>query len=155
MGQVFRGTAAPSFVGSPTPMADFALQVSVFYISPYTSSANERPLMPALYRVRLQADGSMVRELIATGIERMQIQYGRLSTAPDTQYVDTLTGSSWDSSVTAWDDVNSVRVWLLARTNTVEPGYLNTTTYVMGDSSFTVNDGYRRQLFTTVVQLRN
>ena len=83
------------------------------------------------------------------------MQYGRLSTAPDTQYVDALTGTSWDSSVTAWDDVNSVRIWLLARTSTLEPGYLNTTTYVMGDASFTANDGYRRQLFTTVVQLRN
>ena len=44
--------------------------------------------------------------------------------------------------------------WLLARNTFIEPGYANTTTYSMGDVSYTVNDGYRRQLFTTTVQLR-
>lgn len=154
-GQVFRGNSPPSFLGSPTPLADFALQVSAFYISPYTISAAESPRVPALYRVRLRADGTMAPEVVATGIERLQVQYGRLTTAPDTQYLDTLAGTSWDSAVTEWDDVNSVRIWLLARTLTAEPGYLNSNTYVMGDSSYTVNDGFRRQLFSTVIQLRN
>ena len=49
----------------------------------------------------------------------------------------------------------SVRIWLLARNVTPEPGYQNTQTYAMGDQSYTVNDSFRRQMFTTVVQLRN
>jgi hypothetical protein len=44
---------------------------------------------------------------------------------------------------------------LLARTAKVENGYSNTTSYAMGDQTYTVNDGFRRQLFTAVVQLRN
>ena len=159
-GQVHRTTAGavviPSFTGSPTPLASFPVQIYVYYISPFTTSATESPLVPALYRVSLQTDGSMVRELVASGIEQMQVQYGRLTTVPDTQYFDTLTGTSFDASPnSAWDEVNSVRIWLLARNSTPEPGYVNSQTYQMGNQSYTVNDNFRRQLFTTVVQLRN
>lgn len=49
-----------------------------------------------------------------------------------------------------------MRIWLLARNTTPEPGYTNTTPYTLGDQAqFIPNDGFRRQLFTTVVQLRN
>jgi len=158
-GQVFRATAAPvtapSFTGAPTPLASFAVQIYVYYISPFTVAANETPLIPALYRVALLADGSMARELVASGIERMQVQYGRLI-VPDTRYFDSVAGTSFDAAPNSpWDDVNQVRIWLLARNATPEPGYLNTQTYQMGNQPYTVNDNFRRQLFTSVVQLRN
>jgi hypothetical protein len=51
--------------------------------------------------------------------------------------------------------VNSVRIWLLARNARAETGYSNTNSYVMGDVTYTVNDSFRRQLFSAVVQLRN
>jgi len=42
------------------------------------------------------------------------------------------------------------------RNSTPEPGYVNTTTYAMGDQNFVATgDGFRRQLFSSVVQLRN
>ena len=159
-GQVFRGTAAPVvppvFTGAPVPLASFAVQIYVYYISPFTTSAAETPLVPALYRVALAADGTMQRELVASGIERMQVQYGRLTTFPDTQYFDSIAGTSFDTTPnSAWDEINSVRIWLLARNAAPEPGYTNTNTYVMGSQPYTVNDNFRRQLFTTVVQLRN
>ena len=158
-GQVFRGATAPTFTGAPLPLANFPLQTYVYYISPFTVAATEVPLVPALYRVTLDNTGAMVRELVASGIERMQVQYGRLSTVPDTQYTNTLTGASWSADAalrTDWEDVNAVRIWLLARNATPEPGYVNTNTYAMGSAAdFTPNDGFRRQLFTTVVQLRN
>ena len=159
-GQIFRGTAAPVvapvFTGSPVPLASFAVQIYVYYVSPFTSSAAESPLVPALYRVALAADGTMQRELVASGIERMQVQYGRLTTVPDTQYFDSIAGTSFDTTPnSAWDEINSVRIWLLARNATPEPGYANTNTYVMGNQPYAVNDNFRRQLFTTVVQLRN
>lgn len=155
VGEVFRGTTAPAFTGSPTPLANFAVQIYVYYISPFTTSSTESPRVPALYRVSLQSDGSMARELVASGIEHFQVQYGRLSTVPDTRYYDTVTGTPTNAASTDWDDVNSVRIWLLARNATAEPGYANTNSYVMGDQTYTVNDSFRRQLFTTVVQLRN
>ncbi len=159
VGQVFRRDVTPApppvFTGAPTPVGSFAERIYVYYISPFTVAANEDPQVPALWRVALLADGSMARELVASGIEHMQLQYGRLTTALDTQYTDTVTGTSFNPGSTSWDDVNAVRIWLLARNAVPEPGYVNTTTYVMGDQTITANDNFRRQLFTSVVQLRN
>ena len=155
-GQVFRGTTGPTFTSPSFTPQDFAVQIYVYYISPFTVSATESPVVPALFRVSLMTDGTMQRELVASGIERMQVQYGRYSTALDTQYLDVLTGASSEATSTAWDDVNSVRIWLLARNSTPEPGYVNSNSYVLGDQvAFVPNDGFRRQLFETVVQLRN
>lgn len=164
-GQVFRSTATPVRPTFPVeqrvPLGTFTLQTYVYYISPFTVSANENPKVPALWRVALQPDGSMARELVVSGIERMQIQYGLQQRdgagTIQTQYVNTLAGGSSDNEVTAeqWDLVRSVRVWLLARSATAEPGYVNNQTYLMGSQDFTPNDGFRRQLFSTIVELRN
>ena len=158
-GQVYRATTAPvvppTLAPGAAPLADFAVRAYVYYVSPFTVSAAESPQIPALKRVALLADGSMARELVASGIERMQVQYGRLTTALDMQYLDTLGGSSFDTAITAWDDVNAVRIWLLARSTTSEPGYQNTLTYPMGDQPLTANDNLRRQMFSAIVQLRN
>jgi len=162
-GQLFRSTVGvpvpPPFTGSTQLASTFEVQIFVYYVSPFTVSAAETPLVPSLRRMTLQTAGAnagtMVDELVASGIERMQVQYGRLTTAPDTQYLNTVAGTSSDALETAWDEVNSVRIWLLARNTTAEPGLSNTTTYAMGDANFTAGDNFRRQLFTTVVQLRN
>jgi hypothetical protein len=105
----------------------------------------------------------MAEELVAGGIEDMRIQYARTLTNNTTQYFEasSMNGSSSDAGVTDWDDVNAARIWLLARNTSIEPGYANTSTYTMGTSTYPRNpasspsDGYRRQLFNTVVQLRN
>ena len=164
-GQLFRSAVGggtptlPPFTGSTQIPATFEVQIFVYYISPFTVSAAENPLVPSLRRVALQTTGAnagtMVDELVASGIERMQVQYGRLTTAPDTQYLNTLPGTSADAAATAWDEVHAVRIWLLARNSTPEPGFVNNTTYAMGDANVTPGDNFRRQLFTTVVQLRN
>ncbi len=162
LGEVYRGTGAaalagaPVLSGAPTPQADFALQEAVYYIGKDDNDAT----MPALRRVTLVAD-AMVDEMVVSGIEQMQVQYGRLDTASNTQYynADSISGGPSDSPVTsttyAWDEVNSVRIWLLARTAKAETGYSNTTSYVMGDKTYTVNDSIRRQLYTAVIQMRN
>lgn len=159
-GQVFRGAVVPVFTGTATPLASFAIQEYVYFIRPWTVSATENPQIPALCRVALQANGTMATELVASGIERMQVQYGSLSTIPDMQYNNTLNGTSSDSPVTnpsyQWDEVDLVRIWLLARNTTAEPGYVNSTSYSMGNApDYVPNDGFRRQMFTTVVQVRN
>lgn len=144
----------PCIAGTPSQgLDDFALQVSVYGIGPSSDDAT----LPALYRMTLQADGSMAPELIANGIEHLQVQYGRATTDLNTRYYDAdgVSGSSVDTVATEWDDVSSVRIWILARSATVEPGYTNTNTYTMGDASYTVNDGFRRNLRSAVVHLRN
>lgn len=161
-GQMFRGTTVPNWAGPPAPLASFQMQAYVYFVSPFTVSATESPLIPALRRVSLNpgvaADPAMTSELVASGIEHMQVQYGELTTASATQYFDTLVGSSFTPGFTRWENVNSVRIWILARNATPEPGYSNTNVYVMGNQTYDFSaapDNFRRQLFTTVVQLRN
>ncbi len=151
-GQIYQGAPVPVLAGSP--LATFRLNVYVYYISPFTGA--ELPMVPALFRVSLNRSGAMVSELVASGIERMQVQYG-IRDGADTQYLDAPPGdSSNPADPGRWSKVNSVRIWLLARNATAEPGYVNNTAYAMGDApAFTPADGFRRQLFTTVVQLRN
>lgn len=144
----------PCINGTPSQgLDDFSLQVNVYGIGPSTDDAT----IPALYRIALQADGSMTSELVANGIEHLQVEYGRYTTDLNTRYFNAsaISGSSVDTAVTEWDDVSSVRVWILARSATVEPGYTNTNTYTMGDVSYTVNDGFRRNLRSALVHLRN
>lgn len=164
-GQVFRGAVAPVFPGAASAAANYAVEIFVYYVRPYTVAVTEDPQIPALVRSRLGPNGLMTSELVASGIERFQVQYGRLATDLNTQYLNAdailnqssgVAATSSDTVSTDWDDVNSVRIWLLSRNSTAEPGYVNTTPYALGDlPAFIPNDGFRRQLFSTVVQLRN
>lgn len=148
-GEYFQGPAAPDFSGTnrQPPYNDHMLEETVYYISPYTTSANESPRIPALFRMRLGAGPAMVPELVAAGVENLQVRFGRFD-ATGTQYLDA-------SSVTDWDSISSIQVSLLMRGTAPEPGYTNTTTYDLGNQQIQVNDGYRRLLYGTVVQLRN
>lgn len=161
-GQMFRGSTPPAWSGPPVPLASFQMSTYVYFVSPFTVSAAERPLVPALRRISLNPGGAtnpvMASELVASGIEHMQVQYGVLTTAPATQYLDSVSGASFASGFTDWESVRSVRIWILARNANPEPGYSNTNVYVMGNQTYDFSaapDNYRRQLFTTVVQLRN
>ncbi len=163
-GRMFHGPTLPlpALAGPPAPLASFQMQAYVYYVSPFTVSATESPLVPALRRVSLNpgvaVNPAMTSELVASGIEHMQVQYGVATTAPATQYFDTVVGSSFTPGATDWESVNSVRIWILARNVTAEPGYSNTNVYVMGNQTYDFSaapDNYRRQLFSTVVQLRN
>lgn len=144
----------PCIAGTPSQGLDnFALQVTVYYIGP----SSDNSTVPALYRVALQSDGTMSSELVANGVEHIQLQYGRHTTDLNTRYYNAsaISGSSVDTTVTEWDDVSTVRVWLLARSATEEPGYSNTNTYAMGDVNYAVNDRFRRVLRSAVVHIRN
>jgi len=145
-GSVFVGPTRPASLQSP--VADYLLETDVYYISPWTNSVGESPQVPALYRMTLGAGPAMSAQLIASGIENMQVQYGVSTTAGMRFYnASTLPASLWPNVV-------AVRLWLLARSTTAEPGYTNTASYTMGDQTVTANDGFQRQLFPLVVQIR-
>lgn len=155
-GEIFRADAPPGDAPNETAAADFALRIHVYHVRPYTRSPDESPRVPALVRSTLQGDGSMRSELVAAGIEQFQVRYGHLGDDTTIQYVDTLEGASSTAVPTPWDDVHALRIWLLARASTPEAGYSNRASYAMGDQAVPpANDGYHRQLFSSVVQLRN
>jgi type IV pilus assembly protein PilW len=151
-GAPFIGPTAPDFTGSSKnpPYLDYLIDETVYYISPYTISATESPKVPALYRMRLSSGPAMVAELVASGVENLQIRYGIFQTNDTVRYLAADGLSSAD-----WDLVRSVQVFLLMRAASPEPGYVNDTTYSMGGTDYIVNDGYPRLLLTAVIQLRN
>lgn len=161
-----------------TPAYDHIVQVHVYYIAPWTLSAAENPQIPSLRRVVLDnTTGAMVDELVATGIENMQVQYGVEDSTSNgvlvydangnptgnarfenANNVDTNAGINGTTPQSKWNAVSSVRIWLLARNIGSErnDAYINANTYNMGNfPAYTPNDSFRRQLYTTTVQLRN
>jgi len=146
-GSVFLGPTRPAAL--QTPVADYLLETDVYYISPWTTSSAESPKVPALYRLTLGAGPAMSAQLIASGIENMQVQYG-VSTVGGTRYYDASTVPA-----SLWTSVVAVRLWLLARSTDAEPNYSNTSSYTMGDKTVTASDGFQRQVFPLVVQIRN
>ncbi len=151
--EVFKGSNPPASF-TQLPNFNYAVETSLYYVSPFTNDAAETPLVPALYRVSLSAGPAMTRSLVASNIEDMQIQYGRTDTAGNTRFYNADQINSAATS-TEWSDVVAVRIWLLVRATAKETNYTNTNTYALGDKNVTVNDGFRRQVFSTVVQLRN
>jgi type IV pilus assembly protein PilW len=151
-GQPFVGPTAPDFTGSnkQPPYLTYELQETVYYVSPYTNSPNEVPLLPALYRTRLGAGPAMAPELVASGVENFQVRYGVFQTNSTTQYF-----SADEIAAADWDLVKSLEVWLLLRSDRPDAGYQNNTTYAMGGQDVAVNDGLRRLLLSSVTELRN
>jgi len=150
VGEVFQGLASAPPI-TKLPLADFAVEVYIYYIG-------LDGVTPALRRIALYPDGGMYDELVVSGIEEFQVQYGKLDTAGNMQYLDAASGGSSDSSATEWDDVISAKVWLLTRTSRKETGYADMNSYTMGDVTYqpsATDRGYRRQLFTGVVEMRN
>ncbi len=151
-GAAFVGPAAPDFTGTnkQLPYVAYPLDENVYYISPYTVSATESPLVPALYRMRLSSGPAMVAELVASGVENMQVRYGVFQTNDTVRYT-----TADQMSATDWDLVRSVQVSLLMRAATAEPQYVNTTSYDLSGTTVTVNDGYPRLALSALLQQRN
>lgn len=155
-GGALPGTALPANADGTDPAGteNFALQVYVYYIGSDDNDAT----VPALRRVALVGN-AMVDQMVVSGIEQLQFEYGITNTTAGTnQYftANNIAGGHSANGTTNWDGVNSVRIWLLARNAKAEAGYTNTDVYSMGGTIYDPDDdSFRRQIFTTVVQLRN
>ncbi|MBT6273334.1 MAG: hypothetical protein HOI95_04285 [Chromatiales bacterium] len=161
--------------------SDHAYHSVAFYVSPYYRSKNEVPLIPTLRRVEVAVgptvaasnpDNPDLGEVDMEGVEDFQIQFG-ISAGSDfvTKYVnpDAITGTNYEN-------IRSVRIWLLIRaesedrdlkyTNQVRKDDLGKDReYVMPggvndgdltDGVFTAPiDGFRRMVVSRTIFLRN
>lgn len=146
-----KGGTAPGSIGNGV-MQDQLLKSYVYYISKNTTNTDG---IPALYRLALNA-GAMTPELVASGIENLQVRYAVTDTTGNTQYLDANTVTTNN----AWPQVKSIRLWLLARNSGNERNeqYINATSYAMGDVNYTPAASvsqFRRQLYTATIDLRN
>ncbi|WP_279247243.1 PilW family protein [Candidatus Litorirhabdus singularis] len=145
-GKLFLGSDQANTINTvyDTPQRQHEWQAFSYYVANTTRTCNGAPV-PALYRERLNAVNRPVSEELIAGVENIQFQYNI-----GNRYVNASNGLDWNSVI-------SVKVWVLVRAECPETGYVDNGTYVMGNVSpdYTPNDSYRRQLYSTVVALRN
>jgi type IV pilus assembly protein PilW len=108
--------------------------------------------IPSLYRLGLR-NGALASEEIAYGVDQFQVQYGLDTNGDDS--VDSYVDAPAASNTTSWGQVIAARIWILVRAECPETGYTNSNTYAIGNVNYTPADGYRRQLFTSTVSMRN
>ncbi len=155
-GELFVGGGAVPDVFSAT---NHPLQAFAYYVSNYTEFPGDG--IPALRRIRLAAGPDLIDELIAPGIEDFQVQLGVDRCDPKCDdaidyYLDP------DSPEIDWGDpiavnrILTVQVWLLVRGEQRTPHLNTSATYELGSRVVTTpNDGYRRQLLSSVFKVRN
>ncbi len=146
-GKVFLGGETPATVLPPS--FDYPAVSDIYFINEFTTSADESPKVPALYRLTLSAGANpvMVPELVASNVEHLQLQFGVADSSGNMRYFD-------PAGVTDWTTVTSARVWLLLRASTPEGG-LASDSYTMGDVTYTPGDHYRRVVLSSTIQVRN
>lgn len=175
-GLVFKsdGTAPPSDSGSswtdgPNTRV-YPLQAMVYYVRPCLNPGGNNlcgdsgdDTIPSLVRSYLNSSGVMQTDVVAEGVESFQVRYGvDTTTSKDgivNRYVDASNALLGDPRDTArWDEwalVRTVRVWILLRSNDKFAGHVDTKTYTLGDVAVTPTAGYRYQLYSSTVAIRN
>ena len=180
-GALFIGADSGSnLLGAPAEVRRIVSRA--YHVGPSALRCADGSRPPALWRERLASNGRPAGEELITGIEQLQIQYGLAdfdadgdADSDDTtiSYVDAdmISAAQWNapfSTAAQWRDwrglasagaassaVVLARIWLLVRSPCAEAAVSNNHTYVMGSISYTVDDHYQRQLYTTTVHLRN
>ena len=99
--------------------------------------------VPSLSCGRLGTAGQPLTDELLPGVEHFQVQYG-----VNGQYLDA-------NNVADFDQVVTARIWLLIRSECAETGFTDGKTYNLGDQVYTPADSFRRQLYSSVVMLRN
>lgn len=163
---LFNGIVFRSNGGSPPAPSDFAsgpntMNLPVRARTYYVSADNANP---SLMRVELASNGTLVTNPVAEGIVSMQVRYGVDTDSPvdgiANNYVDAdhglLGGLRTAGNWPRWAKVRTVRIWLLLRSADKFAGYTDPVgTYAMAGTNYTVEPGYRYQLFVTTVAVRN
>ena len=158
-GRLFLGSEeASNTIDSPTlRTAELVARAYFIHESPQNSQCPDAGAVPSLFRLGL-VNGGLVAEEIAYGVDNFQVQYGLDTDATPDNSVDTWVDAP-DVTDPNWDRVIAARIWLLVRAECPETGYTNNNSYAMGNINYTPTDtanrGYRRQLFTSTVRLRN
>ena len=129
-------------MADPVGMTQHDLLSYAYYVGDSTRTCSGE-VVPSLFRVRLDENAEPLAEELLPGIEHFQVQYG-----DNERYYNA-------GDVTDWDNIVTARIWLLVRADCPERGFDDTQTYTLGNQAYTPNDNFRRQLYSSVVMLRN
>ena len=137
---------------------NYSLRTHIYYVANSTDSVGDG--VPSLRRISLENGPTLTNEVIAPGVEDLQVQLGIDRCDPDCDdtveyYLDA------DNSALDWTDpeqidrILSVQLWLLVRSEMTQ-ALSTSTTYVMGSRTVTTpEDGRKRVVVSNVTQLRN
>jgi hypothetical protein len=119
------------------------LQAYTYFVGDSGRSCGDQPV-PSLFRVSVDDNSQPVVSELLPGIEDFQVRYGLGG-----QYVDA-------DAVTDWAEVTTVRFWLLLRAECTETGFTDGNSYTFGNrEDYVPSDNFRRQLYSSVVMIRN
>jgi type IV pilus assembly protein PilW len=147
---------------SETPTALYRVLAHAYFIRPYSQADDADNCDPKLDG-NGDSDGipTLVRVVISGAkvdcvalieyVEDFQVTFG-LDTDGNGS-VDLYVNNGIDASAIA--SVMTIEVEILVRSPNVEANYTNTRSYQLGDRVYTVNDGFRRQVFRDAIHLRN
>ncbi len=155
-GRIFVGATAPALnaYNSSDLTKNHELHAYAYYVSSFTDSSTDG--IPSLRRVALVGGPRLLPQILVSGVQDFQVQFGIDSTGNDQiidRYVDADTIAAAD-----WTKVYAAKIWLLMRSdNRQKPGIGKTQTFSMAGVNKTVGGpgGFRYFMVSSVVNLRN
>jgi type IV pilus assembly protein PilW len=144
-GNIFLGadSADATNIVEDLPQWQHQLLAYSYYVADTGRTCNGA-VIPGLFREAPNVNNLPRAEELVEGVENIQFQYNI-----GDRYVDA-------DNVGDWNDVLSVKLWVLVRSACPETGYTDGRTYVLGNiTPYAPADDHRRHLYTTVVALRN
>jgi len=109
-----------------------------------------------LTRLTLDNDGGTIRflpEQLVQGVELLRFEW-LIDSSGDGEY-DSVSRAP---TVTEWQNIVGVKIWLVTRATTKDPGFTDDFTYTIAGDGWTVpsgNEGYRRRVQSRTVDLPN
>ncbi len=153
-GSLFGGTTLPAGY-APLLSETRALVAHGYYVD---QASEQDPAMPSLRRKQLDFVGGAPAILdveIVPGVEDLQIEFGADLDADQNADYFVQPGTA----IPAGDQIVAVRVWILARAEQQELGFIDNRTYDYasrtGGTALTPNDAFRRLLISKTIALRN
>lgn len=134
------------------PSSQASLVYNTFTLDqPSTTERNAAgDVIPALY---CSGSASSTRQMIAQGIENIQIMYGVDANADGT--VEQYKTATNVNAASQWPNVISIKISLLVKSLEPVLQAAETHTYTLLDNVITTNDRYQRNVYTEVIHLRN
>lgn len=149
-GELFIGTTPPEIPDDTSALTNNHLLVSrAYYVADFTDYVGDGE--PSLRRVDLIAGPAIQDQIILPGVENLQIQFGVDTDGDDAvdQYVNA-------DQVADWTKVYAARVWVLVRSRHIDNAVDTSKTFSIAGTNVSFgNDGYRRLLLSSVINLRN
>lgn len=138
---------------------NYPLRSNTYYVSSYTDTPGDG--LPSLRLATLRPGPEVTDEVLLTGVEDFQVQYGIVddqNTNPEDK--DTIVSYISADQVPlngGWQKVRAVKIWVLMRGEREDrEGIGGSQTFTIASQpAQTFNDGYRRFLVSSVVRTRN